>query len=109
MSSTTEKVLLKSSDGQFFEVDKAVAQLSQTLKHLVEDTEPNTAIPLANVTSVVLAKVIEYCKKHSEASADAKDALKAWDREFVKVEQSLLFDILMVKSFLTLFCLFGFG
>jgi S-phase kinase-associated protein 1 len=48
-----------------------------------------------------LAKVIEYCKKHVDAvSSDDKpseDELKAWDADFVKVDQATLFDLILVS------------
>ena len=63
-------------------------------------------IPLPNVSGKILAKVIEYCKKHVDAKGkegDAKsstneDELKNWDTEFVKVlDQSTLFELILVS------------
>ncbi|KAL8154821.1 hypothetical protein AgCh_000249 [Apium graveolens] len=58
---------------------------------MVEDDCVNTTIPLPNVTGLILAKVIKYCKHHVEApksedgaSKSDKD-LKAFDADFVKV------------------------
>ncbi|KAI9074052.1 hypothetical protein K1719_043979 [Acacia pycnantha] len=53
-----------------------------------------------NVTRKILAKVIEYCKKHVEAAnPDEKkvsdEDLKTWDAEFVKVDQVVLFDLIL--------------
>ncbi|CAL5210881.1 unnamed protein product [Lathyrus oleraceus] len=66
---STKKINLKSCDGDIFEIDEAVALESQTIKHMIEDNCADaTGIPLPNVTSKTLAKVIEYCKKHVEAA-----------------------------------------
>lgn len=104
---TAKKITLKSSDGEAFEVDEAVALESQTIKHMIEDDCADSGIPLPNVTSKILAKVIEYCKKHVDAvSGDEKpteDDLKAWDTEFVKVDQATLFDLILVSCFLRFF------
>lgn len=99
--STPTKILLKSSDGEVFEVDEAVALESQTIKHLIEDDCAGSNIPLPNVTSKILAKVIEYSKRHVEASSKtedkaAEDELKVFDAEFVKVDQGTLFDLILV-------------
>ncbi|KAL0695136.1 hypothetical protein Bca4012_062316 [Brassica carinata] len=51
------------------QVDEAVALESQTIVNLVEDDCVDNGVPLPNVTSKILAKVIEYCKKHVEAAA----------------------------------------
>ncbi|KAL0365677.1 UNVERIFIED_CONTAM: SKP1-like protein 1A [Sesamum angustifolium] len=106
-------IILKSSDGETFEVEEAVALESQTIKHMIEDNCADTSIPLPNVTSKILAKVIEYCKRHvdaaAKASADstasdkvAEDDLKAFDAEFVKVDQGTLFDLILAANYLNI-------
>ncbi|XP_078445762.1 S phase kinase-associated protein 1 [Wolffia australiana] len=120
MATTGKKITLKSSDGEEFEVDEAVAMESQTIKHMIEDDCADNGIPLPNVTSKILSKVIEYCKKHVEASAAAsttkgsdgvsllggergvEDELKAWDAEFVKVDQATLFDLILAANYLNI-------
>lgn len=102
MSSSPRKITLKSSDGETFEVDEAVAVQSQTIEHMIEDDCVDNAIPLPNVTSRILAKVIEYCRKHVESSSSSDRAnegdIKAWDADFVKVDQTTLFDLILVSS-----------
>ncbi|KAI9073291.1 hypothetical protein K1719_044754 [Acacia pycnantha] len=93
-------ITLKSSDGESFDIDEAVAVESQTIKHLIEDECATDGIPVPNVTRKILAKVIEYCKKHVEAAnPDEKkvsdEDLKTWDLEFVKVDQVVLFDLIL--------------
>lgn len=111
--STSKKIILKSSDDEAFEVDEIVALESQTIKHILEDGCAGDGIPLPNVTSKILSKVIEYCKKHVEATrADERavsvdDDLKAWDAEFVKVDQATLFDLILVSFFIFPFYLFN--
>ncbi|CAK7346146.1 unnamed protein product [Dovyalis caffra] len=106
--STSRKFTLKSSDGEAFEVDEAVALESQTIKHMIEDDCADNGIPLPNVTSKILSKVIEYCKKHVETPksddrpSSADDDLKAWDTEFVKVDQATLFDLILAANFLNI-------
>ena len=99
------KITLKSSDGESFDVDEAVALESQTIKHMIEDDCADNGIPLPNVTSKILAKVIEYCKKHVETpksddrSSTIDEELKSWDADFVKVDQATLFDLILVRLF----------
>ena len=106
MSST--KITLKSSDGEVFEVDQAVALESQTIKHMIEDDCADNGIPLPNVTSKILSKVIEYCKKHVDAPAaedravTADDDLKTFDADFVKVDQATLFDLILAANYLNI-------
>ncbi|XBI68776.1 hypothetical protein VPH35_047931 [Triticum aestivum] len=112
-------ILLKSSDGEGFQVEEAVAMESQTIRHMIEDDCTDNGTPLPNVDSKILAKVIEYCKKHVQASpnpadnsgaADASSStstapaedLKSFDAEFVKVDQATLFDLILTANYLNI-------
>ncbi|XXG86231.1 hypothetical protein AAC387_Pa11g1164 [Persea americana] len=104
---STKKITLKSSDGETFDVDEAVALQSQIIKHMIEDDCADNGIPLPNISGKILAKVIEYCKKHVEMPKDADDRateeeLKAWDAEFVKVDQAMLFDLILAANYLNI-------
>ncbi|KAK9189843.1 hypothetical protein WN943_018442 [Citrus x changshan-huyou] len=102
-------IILKSSDGETFEVEEAVMLESQTIKHMVEDGCADSVIPLLNVRGTILSMVIEYLKKHVEAKT-TEDDLKNWDVDFAKLGQDTLFDLLMaanyldIKSLLDLLC-----
>ncbi|KAI3896574.1 hypothetical protein MKX03_023149 [Papaver bracteatum] len=102
--STSKIYTLKASDGENFDVEESVAVQSQTIKHMIDDDCADNGIPLPNVTGKILAKVIEYCRKHAESGDDAdqkaKDELKAFDDEFVKVEQAVLFDYILAANYL---------
>ena len=108
-----------------FEVEEEVAFQSLTVKNMSEgmccklrsgcgcdsphypcpaDTGLDAPIPLPNVSSKILAKVIEYCKYHVDAEKKAEDRpskteeeIKAWDTDFVKVDQSTLFELILVQ------------
>jgi len=56
-------------------------------------------IPLPNVSSKILAKVIEYCKYHvgGKKSETSEDEQKTFDSEFVKVDQATLFELILVR------------
>lgn len=103
------KVKLTSSDNQMFEVDEEIANESQTVKNMIEDTGTEDIIPLPNVPGKILAKVIEYCKFHVEANkkiddkpAKSEDDIKQWDTEFVKVDQATLFDLILAANYLNI-------
>jgi len=98
------RVKLKSSDDEMFEVEESVAFESQAVKNMIEDTGMDHPIPLPNVSSKILAKVIEYCKYHvdnqkasDDKPATPEDEIKAWDLDFVKVDQATLFDLILVS------------
>jgi S-phase kinase-associated protein 1 len=102
-------VKLKSSDDEMFEVEEAVAFESQAVKNMIEDTGMDHPIPLPNVSSKILAKVIEYCKYHvdnqkasDDKPATSEDEIKAWDLDFVKVDQATLFDLILAANYLNI-------
>lgn len=101
-TSSSKKIVLKSSDGETFEVDEAVAVESQTIKHMIEDNCAGSCIPVPNVTSKILSKVIVYCKKHVDTpktdDKTAEDDLRAFDAEFMNVDQGTLFDLILVRN-----------
>jgi len=113
-----EMVKLRSSDEEMFEVEQDVANMSQMIKNMIEDTGIDCPIPLPNVTSKILAKIVEYCSYHVKATsttgdkpAASEEDIKAWDTEFVKVDQATLFELILaanylnIKSLLDLTCL----
>ncbi|KAL5556440.1 hypothetical protein UlMin_038676 [Ulmus minor] len=75
---------------------------------MIEDDCANNGIPLPNVTSKILSKVIEYYKKHvetpklDERATTVDDELKAWDADFVKVDRATLFDLILAANYLNI-------
>ncbi|PIA39089.1 hypothetical protein AQUCO_02700339v1 [Aquilegia coerulea] len=97
-----KNITLKSSDGEAFDVEEAIILESQTIKHMIEDECADDGIPLPNVTSNILAKVIEYCKKHVEGGQSSTEELKSWDADFVEVDQATLFDLILAANYLNI-------
>ena len=119
---------LVSQEGDKFEVPKKVAIMSELVKTMIEDEnddedgdEDEQEIPLPNVKSSVLAKVIEFCNYHTDnkpmqeiekplKSANMHDVVEPWDANFVDIEQELLFELILaanymdIKSLLDLTC-----
>ncbi|XP_058070338.1 SKP1-like protein 1A [Magnolia sinica] len=76
---------------------------------MIEDDCSDNGIPLPNITSKILSNVIEHCKKHVEVDANKKpndrsrdEELKAWDADFVKVDQAILFDLILAANYLNI-------
>lgn len=89
----------------------------------------NDPIPIPNVSSKIMSKIVAYCKRHSEhdeakkaaegggagasgaggatassaaaaPAAVSDDDLKDFDAEFVKVDQSTLFEMILAANYL---------
>lgn len=102
------KILLISSDGQHFQVTEAEASMSKLVSNMIEDGCTENGVPLPNVASNVLAKVLDYCKKHAAAAAAAaaedvavKDQeLKSFDASFIDVDNTMLFGLILAANYL---------
>ncbi|KAG5599703.1 hypothetical protein H5410_031073 [Solanum commersonii] len=74
---------------------------------MIENDYDNTIIPLPKVNRKILAKVIEYCKCHLEVpkaeDKTTKEDLKTFDAEFVKFDESTLFNLMLVWIFSNLY------
>jgi S-phase kinase-associated protein 1 len=108
-----KKVKLQPSDdpNAAVEVPIEAANMSNTIKNMLEDLGAEgagIAIPLHNVTSKVLAKVVEYCLYHVEnpVKVDDKkddkrtDDILPWDANFCQVDQATLFELILAANYL---------
>ena len=100
-------VTIISQDGQEFQIVVKASKMSGTIKDLIDDAGTLNPIPLPNITGKTLAKVIEYCKYHTEHPTveGAKDEkhtndIIPWDMEFCKVDQPTLFELILAANFL---------
>ncbi|KAF9366658.1 MAG: Skp1 family, dimerization domain-containing protein [Benniella sp.] len=104
-------IVLTSSDGKSFKVDKEVAERSILIKNMIEDVgESDSPIPLPNVSSNVLQKVIDYCDHHRNDPIQVTDEtddprkrsndIEEWDLKFMQVDQEMLFEIILAANYL---------
>ncbi|XP_072021599.1 S-phase kinase-associated protein 1 [Amphiura filiformis] len=106
-------IKLQSSDGEIFEVDVEIAKQSVTIKTMLEDLgmdeDDDDAIPLPNVNSAILKKVIQWCTYHKddppppeddENREKRTDDLCGYDIEFLKVDQGTLFELILAANYL---------
>ncbi|KAL8509611.1 hypothetical protein ACS0TY_016730 [Phlomoides rotata] len=92
------KIVLKCSDDAEFEVDEAVAFQSRILKHMIEDAYSSN-IPLPKVTGPILAKVIQFSKRHASAVDASEEDLRSFNDHFAKVDLDTLYDLMSVRLF----------
>eukprot|EP00047_Mylnosiga_fluctuans_P001634 m.221221 g.221221 ORF g.221221 m.221221 type:complete len:163 (-) comp10541_c0_seq1:134-622(-) len=105
-----KSIKLRSSDDRIFEVEEGVAKMSVTIKNMLEDLgdDPDTPIPIPNVSGTILSKVIDYCKAHKDDLPLSEEQQQAErfaditgpDAEFVKVDQAALFEMILAANFL---------
>jgi len=105
-------IKLQSSDGEIFEVDVEIAKASVTIKTMLEDLgmdeEDEEVVPLPNVNSTILKKVIQWATYHRDdplpPEDDEKDKrtddISSWDADFLKVDQGTLFELILAANYL---------
>ncbi|KAF9428453.1 hypothetical protein BGZ94_002330 [Podila epigama] len=101
------QVILTSSEGTEFIVDRDIADKSMLLKCMLDDIgEIGQAVPLPNVSGPILTKVIEYCTHHRDdpnfqsANDDAAADIDEWDLEYCKVDQGTLYEMILAANYL---------
>ncbi|KAI3885675.1 hypothetical protein MKX03_032051 [Papaver bracteatum] len=104
-SSSTEKkmIILKSSENEDFEVEESVALLAETIKHMIDDGCADTFIPLPNVSSKILAKVIEFLNEQGRGDKEEDKELKEWNDKYTKdMNRATLFDVILAANYLSI-------
>lgn len=104
-------IKLQSSDGEVFVVDVEIAKASVTIKTMLEDLgmdeEDEEVVPLPNVNSAILKKVIQWATTHRDDPPPAEDDdgkdkrtddISSWDADFLKVDQGTLFELILVST-----------
>ena len=123
----TQNVVLVSVEGERFTVEWKIAERSLLLKNYLNDMQNNglhsdgsdsedddgaddegdddeIVMPVPNVRSSVLQKVIEWAEHHKDSNFpdenddDARKTAPAdpWDREFLKVDQEMLLSLIHI-------------
>lgn len=109
------KVIIVSADDEKFTVEPKVAEKSILIKNMINDLNPDGLqedfeIPTPNVRANVLAKVLEWCEHHKNTvfnDDDDEDAQKTapvdeWDKNFLKVDQEMLYEIMLAANYLNI-------
>ncbi|CAF1105407.1 unnamed protein product [Adineta steineri] len=105
------KVKLQSNDGDTFDVEVDIAKQSVTIKTMLEDLgmEEEEVIPLPNVNSAILKKVIQWATHHKDDPPPPEDDenrekntndISTWDLDFLKVDQGTLFELILAANYL---------
>lgn len=61
---------------------------------------------MGEVDARILAKVVEYCKfhHHQETNQTSADEADRWEKNFVQVDKSTLFQLILVRPFAFIEC-----
>ena len=107
-------IKLKSSDGEVFDTETEVVKCSGTIRTMLEDcgfddnNQDDAVIPLANVESAILRRVLQWAQYHKndpiptddEDKSKRTDNISDWDTDFLKIDQATLYQIILAANYL---------
>ena len=101
---STQVTFLSTTDDQIT-LDRQAAEMSATVRAMLEDVGEDAPIPLPNVTTPVLQRVVEYMRwmidrPEGAAAAPVVDGSSEFERSFVDCENEQLFDLIMAANYM---------
>ena len=103
-------IKLQSSEGEIFPIDVEIAKKSNFIRTMLSDLGEEATVPLPNVTTDILKKVIEWCIVHKDDPEPDEDSVEYWERrtdkitgwdvDFFKIDQATLFELIQAANYL---------
>ena len=110
-------ITLVSSDGEKYQISEKAARRSQLIKGIIDDYPDDPEVPLHNVKSHILQKIILYLEQYKDTepreierplpSNNYNECVDAWDYQFIDLELDLIFEIILPIILKNLFFLFA--
>jgi S-phase kinase-associated protein 1 len=108
------KVILKSSDEEQFPVDVEIAKCSVLIRDMLEnlgvDEGKEEVIPIQTVKGSILKMIVDWATHHKDdppppPHADVEGEprstdMSSWDQQFLQVNQTTLFELIMAANYL---------
>jgi S-phase kinase-associated protein 1 len=100
-----EIIKVQTCDGQVFDVLKARAETSTTLKNLIADAPAGGDVPLPEVNGDIFQRVIAWVEMHKDDPVTAvpltENGLTVADKEFfAAIDQQSLFQLILAANYL---------
>lgn len=103
-----EPVTLQSKEGVERVVEADVVRLSVTIRNLLEDAGADNPIPLLNIDTVTMDRLLEYLnyhhihpEEHTKYKGKGLDEIGDWDLDFCsKMDNGLLFKVILASNYL---------
>lgn len=103
-------IILVSSDGEKFQISEKSAKRSVLIKGILDDYPEDPEVPLHNVKSIILSKVVSYLDHYCNSepkeierplpSNNFNECVDSWDYQFIDVELDIIFEIILAANYL---------
>jgi S-phase kinase-associated protein 1 len=103
-------ITLVSSDGDKVQISEKAARRSQLIKGIIDDYPDDPEVPLHNVKSDILQKIVLYLENYKEnepkeiekplPSNNFNECVDAWDFQFIDLELDVIFQIILAANYM---------
>jgi S-phase kinase-associated protein 1 len=103
-------ITLVSSDGEKFQINEKAARRSQLIKGVIDDFPDDPEVPLHNVKSNILEKIIKYLEYYKDneprdierplPSNNFNECIDAWDFQFIDLELDQIFEMILAANYM---------
>ena len=110
MNTDTKIITLVSSDGDKFQISEKAARRSQLIKGIIDDYPDDPEVPLHNVKSHILQKIIFYLEQYKDTepreierplpSNNFNECVDATDYQFIDLELDVIFEIILAANYM---------
>jgi S-phase kinase-associated protein 1 len=91
--SESREIHIQTGDNEMYSISESV---------ITSHDSDGSRIPLPNITSKEMPKIIEYCNWKYEADKQniTEDARTAWIKNFIDIDQQMLFNVILGANYL---------
>jgi S-phase kinase-associated protein 1 len=103
-------ITLVSSDGEKYQISEKAARRSQLIKGIIDDYPDDPEVPLHNVKSHILQKIIAYLENFKDSepreierplpSNNFNECVDSWDFQFIDLELDIIFEIILAANYM---------
>ena len=103
-------ITLVSSDGEKFQINEKAARRSQLIRGVIDDFPDDPEVPLHNVKSNILEKIIKYLEYYKDTepreierplpSNNYNECVDSWDYQFIDLELDQIFEIILSANYM---------
>jgi len=106
----SKQITLVSSDGEKFQISEKAARKSALIKGVIDDYPDDPEVPLHNVKSGILQKIISYLEYYKDneprelerplPSANFAECVDAWDYQFIELDLEIIFELILAANYM---------
>ncbi len=103
-------ITLVSSDGDKVQISEKAARRSQLIKGIIDDYPDDPEVPLHNVKSDILQKIVLYLENYKDTEPkeiekplptnNFNECVEAWDYQFIDLELDVIFQIILAANYM---------